>query len=1105
MTGRAIGQESEDLAMSTELVSIFRKAANGKRVVPDDWMPTSRVRPFILGDPGEVWLEFHGESQDLKPDLPSPYSFFDFIVEKGKEFKGKWIQENAKRASRVCEETYHVRYADKVRKTLELMLVEKAPVIVEPALWWAPERIYGVPDLLVHTAWLKDHFPNAWQELQSQAEPGQEPEGYVIFEMRFTTLDGDKQTRDSLKVAEAQIRLNTYILGQLQGWMPQRGFLITRDRVDDPLPIAISSGPDQPLDDDLAKIRDQFFEIKTHGAEYTPWEDEIVVSDVARGDGRWQDAKGLIAWEKTPGGDPRALYRIGATQKQELAGKGYDSIDAMLQDAPSAVPLEEMTGIGAVTGKEIRAILQANRTGAPVLPKPEAVPLEKEFEFFVDFEFLSNLNVDIKKEWPILTGREMLFMIGVGWEEGGEWQFEVFVAAKENREQERKMIEAFIEFLKEKTDGAFTDAKKTAIYHWTSAEKSQSTRAARRLGLPADHAFRQLPWVDLHKSFKGTPCGVPGAWGYGLKSVAKALGKLDAAYDPQWVGVLDDGLGAMVMGWKAYENSRPTTCDEMKILKQYLEADCKALWCILSWMRAGHPGLPFGASGQTYVGWEKVKKGFSRPETEQGFAAFNGGKGVFVYLQPVLGKRTGIKKVQHLIWGDWVSVLESQADWRRITSRGTLGWVHKRFVQTDRLLEVNFVDVGQGDGCFIATPEDEYILIDAGQEDHMYRFLRWRFRHFQFPITFKAAIITHPDKDHYYGFRKFFDKKDKAVQNVEFECIYHNGIVERKSKDLGASAKDAQGDKFLTEVVADQQALEGLLSATKGGGTFLRLIRNAHDSGRVEEVRMLGAGKSEPTFMPGYEANRPLSIQVLAPVPEGPPGELHLRWFDNDAGKTKNGHSVVLRLKYGLVRMLLGGDLNIPAEEYLLGHYGGIDKPFDDLSDDEKKAMIEKAREFFGSDIAKSCHHGSADVSSEFLRAVAAVATVVSSGDDEPHSHPRPEALGTLGKYGRGDRPLIFSTELARSTKENVKHTYILHQRHEKAVKEDRETEFIEGLIQELGRSVAVYGMITLRTDGQQVLIAQKLEQPGSGGRKWELHLLSPDEAGRLQYESKHE
>jgi beta-lactamase superfamily II metal-dependent hydrolase len=783
----------------------------------------------------------------------------------------------------------------------------------------------------------------------------------------------------------------------------------------------------------------------------------------------------LIAWEKTQGGDPDEIYRIGAAQKEKLIQLGFNNIDSLLNANPIDVSLEDLPNIGGIRAKRIRAILQANRSGTPVLPDPNDVPDRKDFEFYVDFEYFNNLNINVKKEWPQLLGHEMIFMIGVGWEEPqGKWNFEPFIAKKENLDQEGEMIEEFIQFLDTKTNGAFKDSDRTALYHWTSAEVTQSRKAARRLNLSQNHPINQLPWVDLQKAFMQTPCGIPGAWGFGLKEVAKGLGKLDTNFDPQWVGDMDDGLGAMVLGWRAYENRRPANCDEMKIIRQYLEADCKALWCILRWMRARDPGLPFDVPGQIYVGWDKVVKGFSKPDTKEAFAALNDGKGVIIYLQPILNKRTGIKKIQHLIWGDWLLLLESQAGWRKVYSRGTTGWIHKSHIQEDRLLEVNFVDVGQGDGCFIVTPDDRYILIDAGMEDHMYRFLRWRFRHFQHPVTFDAAIITHPDKDHYYGFRKFFDREDEAVQNVQFECVYHNGIIERKSGDLGASEKI--GDvKYVTEVVTGRSELKRILSSIRGGD-FLGTLRKADQCGRVNDIRMLGAGKHEPMYMEGYEKNKELSFEVLAPVPEESNGNLHLRWFKNNAGKTKNGHSITLRLKYKDVYILLGGDLNIPAEEYLLGHYGESIQPYKDLNEEQKEAVIEKAREFFVSDVAKSCHHGSADVSSEFLQTVNAVATVVSSGDDESHCHPRPESLGVLGKYGRGTRPLI----------------------------KDREIEFIDQLLHNLGRSVAVYGMITLRTDGKHALMAQKLEKQRPNGQKWDLTLLRPGEDGRLHYHSKH-
>lgn len=145
-----------------------------------------------------------------------------------------------------------------------------------------------------------------------------------------------------------------------------------------------------------------------------------------------------------------------------------------------------------------------------------------------------------------------------------------------------------------------------------------------------------------------------------------------------------------------------------------------------------------------------------------------------------------------------------------------------------------------------------------------------------------------------------------------------------------------------------------------------------------------------------------------------------------------------------------------------------------------EEAIIE-ARKVLEVDIAKSCHHGSADFSSEFLDAVNPIATIVSSGDEEPHCHPRPDTLGTIGKHSRGERSLIFSTELARSSKEFVELENI-------SPTKQRE------------RAVTVYGMINVRTDGEKVIIAQKLEQ-AAASRNWDIHKLEWNaEMGQFEY-----
>ena len=45
-------------------------------------------------------------------------------------------------------------------------------------------------------------------------------------------------------------------------------------------------------------------------------------------------------------------------------------------------------------------------------------------------------------------------------------------------------------------------------------------------------------------------------------------------------------------------------------------------------------------------------------------------------------------------------------------------------------------------------------------------------------------------------------------------------------------------------------------------------------------------------------------------------------------------------------------------------------------------------------------------------------------------------------------------------------------------------------------RAVAVYGMITVRTDGHRIVIAQKLERARSSSQSWDYHCLVPGPGG---------
>ncbi|WP_299547061.1 hypothetical protein [Seonamhaeicola sp.] len=506
-------------------------------------------------------------------------------------------------------------------------------------------------------------------------------------------------------------------------------------------------------------------------------------------------------------------------------------------------------------------------------------------------------------------------------------------------------------------------------------------------------------------------------------------------------------------------------------------------------------------------------------------------------------------RVNHLIFGDFATFdNETNGEWIKINCRGNDGWVKKKHLTNKRILEINFVDIGQGDGCHIVTPDDKIILIDAGEGlgfhgdggDNMARFLNWRYNlryrpDDKKPVDIEYAIMSHPDLDHYYGFLNVFGNKKLKVQTVG-----HNGIMERSSSDIKAGDFNDLGAKvkkgkvtYLTELAQNKSDITDLFPASGklSRKYLLETLQTVNITNPAVSFKFLN---KDTGYLPGYSPSNPLTFQILGPVTEhidvnGQDVEC-LRVLKSNEGKTKNGHSVVFMVQFNKARFILGGDLNVPSQDYLGRHYTGIAKDLSKLEKDVRnfkvklrdsslssqkrqayknkletaektiELMIAKLRETFQCDLAKACHHGSTHVTPSFLKGFNPIATVISSGDKESHSHPRPDALGMFGKTSRGLRPLIFSTELARNTKEfSYPETYYnrlkeLHEELDNAADGDKES--IQLKIDTWRDSnVAKYGMITVRTDGEDhFYIAQKLEEERNPGEKWDIYALEWDE-----------
>lgn len=473
---------------------------------------------------------------------------------------------------------------------------------------------------------------------------------------------------------------------------------------------------------------------------------------------------------------------------------------------------------------------------------------------------------------------------------------------------------------------------------------------------------------------------------------------------------------------------------------------------------------------------------------------------------------------RQVLWGDYLAIDKEIAGgwlkviWAPMSANPPELYARKSDTIEKRPLEIIFLDVGQGDGAVVVSPEtkdqERIMLIDAGEGDNMIRFLNARFKSYR-GFNFEAAVITHPDQDHYWGFLPVFSNN-----KIGFKTVYHSGLVERAvpgswEKLGGRSSEDpSTGKRYLENLAVDDTVIQNEFGniADDEKRKFPQVMSAAVKNPKIKAFHMLSTEHGEledgKSYVPGFapSGNKGYTIEVVAPVVEAKNGKPRLRVLGS-YGETKNGHSVVLRLRYDKFSILFGGDLNRKAEEFLLSHYAGLAE-FPEKGSQAYKDMIADASAAFRADVMKVCHHGSSDVTEAFLETVNPAAFVISSGDEEGHVHPRPDLLGKLGQFGRGDSPVLLATELQRSTREREDQELVDELVDDLDILATQPTDKLKSematRIRELGKTnVEVYGAIYVKTDGKRLITAFKIES-GSQTEKWFYFEYVFDEKGEL-------
>ncbi len=585
-----------------------------------DWVSAGRTRNHLLQDPLLDWLEAHGRAKGFFPDDELPghdgrTDMLSFLFRKGNEFEAAVLAYLAARhhVEVIAQDHRQIRDPDSVARTFDA-LRRGVPIVAQGVLWNSDNRTFGAPDLLVRSDVLHALFPRQVSADEAAvtvpALPGV-PGHYRVVDVKFTTLRPVKNGHAPAAHRHymAQVWVYNEALGHVQGWTPPAGFLLGRAfvhggrRTDSALAGLERVDHDhvfrggETLSDAVERACAWVRRVRRSGASWSPLPepsvDELRPNMRHNEDAPWHRAKQQIAAQLE---DLTLLPRVNPQKRAAAMAGGV----TRWSDPGCCASLFDVKG--PATAPLLDAVIAANRPSrsGPAL-RPARVTANEHLwreprpaEFYVDFETVSDIDDDFA-HFPQKNGQPLIFMIGCGHLEDPRdptsWNFSVFTADLLTEPQERRVIDDWLAHMHAVAAARGTTLEESRLFHWSPAERSflvtAYNAAAARHGHPGWFA---LPWVDLlTEVVRAQPVTVRGAFGFGLKAVAKALHAAGLT-ETTWSDGPADGLGAMVGAWWCHHEAQrtATTMRDLELMREiasYNEVDCRAMAEVLAVLR----------------------------------------------------------------------------------------------------------------------------------------------------------------------------------------------------------------------------------------------------------------------------------------------------------------------------------------------------------------------------------------------------------------------------------------------------------------------------------------------------------------------------------------
>lgn len=615
-----------------------------------EWVSGTAVKHYLLKDPCLDWIKNHFFSNFYKNnDLPEHLIELEIKAKKqevtkekekfsalftlGNKFEDHIIRELQREYPLdvviITDDSRNVTFAN-FEKTISAMK-EGVPIIAQAVLYNHQNRTRGTADLIVRSDYLNKIFDSA---ILSQADsnikaphlPGNYH--YRVIDIKWTTLhlcaDG-RTIRNSNRFPayKGQLAIYNAAIGLIQGYTAPQAYIMGKSwkyiksnvvyegsSCYDLLAVIDYDGWDckylKLTSDAIKWVRN----VRYNGHKWKmnpPSIPELYPNMCNRFDTPYHGVKQKISNEID---EITQIWMVGPKHRQNAHNKGiYKWTD------PKCCP--ETLGI---KGKKVKPLVEeiirmnrdksvANIEPAQILNNYNSWQNHHPLEFFIDFESLNECfydqNISLRNSFKP-TG--VLFMLGIGYVENGEWQYKTFSMNKYNPLEERRIVSEFFDFIDQRVE-QYNEShegvnQKANLYYWGHAETSLLKRANERHGWIWNGFLRKYIWTDFLKVFKDEPVLIKGCKKFGLKEIGKKLFGMGLIHTKWETHGPSDGLTAMIQAAEYYRfiNSISVTpklndpiYDEYNRQKTrfdmvtfYNEVDCKVVYEIIDYLRRNH-------------------------------------------------------------------------------------------------------------------------------------------------------------------------------------------------------------------------------------------------------------------------------------------------------------------------------------------------------------------------------------------------------------------------------------------------------------------------------------------------------------------------------------